>query len=111
VLRINGDGSLSPVPGGVVSPGGLLPISVAVHGGLVYVANAGTGGSNYTGFRLGPGGRLAPIAGSTVARSEGAWPAAALRLLARHKRPPGASELTDRLTLHTARFFGTAAAA
>jgi hypothetical protein len=34
------------------------PVSVAIHGDLVYVANSGDGGSNYTGFRLGPNGRL-----------------------------------------------------
>ena len=39
-------------------PAALLPVSIAVHGSLVYVANAGTGGSNYTGFRLGRDGRL-----------------------------------------------------
>jgi hypothetical protein len=74
VLRIKPDGSPSLVPGGVVSSGGVLPVSAAIHGGLVYVANAGTGGSNYTGFRLGPNGRLAPIAGSTVALPDGAQP-------------------------------------
>src|SRR5579862_5494426 len=61
VLRIHFDGSLSLVPGGVVSSGGLLPDSIAVHGNLVYVANSGSGGSNYTGFRLGFNGRLFPI--------------------------------------------------
>src|SRR5262252_2001211 len=60
VLRIKPDGSVSLVPGGVVSSGGVLPVSAAIHGDLVYVANAGAGGSNYTGFRLGPNGRLAP---------------------------------------------------
>ena len=50
---------------GVVGRG--LPVSVAVHDNLVYVANAGNGGSNYTGFRLRRDGRLTPIAGSTVA--------------------------------------------
>ena len=48
-------------------PGGVLPVSVAVHDNLVYVANAGNGGSNYTGFRLRHDGRLKPVAGSTVA--------------------------------------------
>src|SRR5579863_10544967 len=66
VLRILGNGSLLLVPGGVVSSGGALPDSVAVHGNLVYVANSGNGGSNYTGFRLRPDGRLDPIPGSTV---------------------------------------------
>ena len=50
-----------------MSSGGLLPDSVAVHGDLVYVANSGAGGSNYTGFGLGGNGRLVPVPGSTVA--------------------------------------------
>jgi 6-phosphogluconolactonase len=75
VLRIHVDGSLSLVPGGVVSSGGLLPDSIAVHGNLVYVANSGSGGSNYTGFRLGFNGRLVPIPGSTVTLAASAAPA------------------------------------
>ena len=74
VLRISGDGSLRPVPDGVVSSGGVQPVSVAVHDNLVYVANAGKGGSNYTGFRLRDDGRLKPIAGSTVALPDGSQP-------------------------------------
>jgi 6-phosphogluconolactonase len=74
VLRIHSGGSLSLVRGGVVSSGGLLPDSVAVHGNLVYVANSGTGGSNYTGFRLGFNGRLDPIPGSTVSLAANAAP-------------------------------------
>jgi 6-phosphogluconolactonase (cycloisomerase 2 family) len=74
VLRILPGGSVKQVPGAVVSSGGVLPVSVAIHGDLVYVANAGTGGSNYTGFRLRPNGRLAPIAGSAVALPDGAQP-------------------------------------
>ena len=58
VLRIRGNGSLKLVPGGVVSSGGVLPVSIAIHDDLVYVANSGNGGSNYTGFRLRPNGRL-----------------------------------------------------
>ncbi len=69
VLRILPGGALLPAGGGPVSSGGVEPISIAVHGDLVYVANAGdkvTGtGSNYTGFRLNDGGRLAPLNGST----------------------------------------------
>src|SRR6266480_7898627 len=74
VLRIRPDGSLRLVSHGVVSSGGVLPVSVAIHGGLVYVANSGNGGSNYTGFRLRPNGRLQPVAGSTVALPDGAQP-------------------------------------
>jgi hypothetical protein len=69
VLRILPDGALLPIGGGPVSSGGVEPISIAVHGNLVYVANEGdkaTGtGSNYTGFTLNPGGHLSPLAGST----------------------------------------------
>src|SRR5947208_1554362 len=74
VLRINDDGELNPVGGGPVSSGGVKPVSIAVHGSLVYVANAGDGGSNYTGFTLNPGGHLRPIAGSTIALPAGSSP-------------------------------------
>ncbi len=74
VLRIQDDGRVRQVIGGTVSSGGSLPVSVAVHGNLVYVANAGDGASNYTGFRLGANGRLRPIADSTVALPDGSQP-------------------------------------
>jgi 6-phosphogluconolactonase len=74
VLRIRDDSSLSLVRGGVVSSGGVLPVSLAIHDDLVYVANAGNDGTNYTGFRLNDDGRLAPIAGSTVALPGGSQP-------------------------------------
>jgi 6-phosphogluconolactonase len=74
VLRIEPDGALRLAPGGVVSSGGLLPVSLAVHDQLVYVANAGTGGSNYTGFRLSWRGRLRALPGSTVPLPNGSQP-------------------------------------
>ena len=74
VLRILPGGGLAPVAGGPVSSGGSDPVSIAVWGNLVYVANAGFGGENYTGFRLGGGGRLRPIAGSTFALPAGSQP-------------------------------------
>jgi hypothetical protein len=45
-----------------------------VHGSLVYVANSGNGGSNYTGFRF-FGGHLFRIPGSTVTLAANAAPA------------------------------------
>jgi len=55
-----------------VSSGGIRPVSVAVSpSGLVYVANSGTGGSNYTGFRLSPFGTLTPVPDSTYAIPDG----------------------------------------
>src|SRR5213083_1939884 len=68
VVRVRPDGALSPAQGSPVASGGIEPVSIAVHDGLVYVANEGNGtaGSNYTGFRLNRGGHLTPIAGSTI---------------------------------------------
>jgi 6-phosphogluconolactonase (cycloisomerase 2 family) len=48
----------------VESSGGAQPISVTVHGDLIYVLNAG-GDGNISGLRLDADGTLAPIAGST----------------------------------------------
>lgn len=75
VLRIRRDGSLELVRDGVISSGGILPDSVTIHDDLVYVANSGNGGSNYTGFTLGDSGRLRPLAGSTVPLPDGSAPA------------------------------------
>jgi len=72
VMRVEADGSLRTTD--VVSSGGVLPVSIAVHDSLVYVANAGPAGTNYTGFRLRPWGMLTPIAGSTVALPADAQP-------------------------------------
>jgi 6-phosphogluconolactonase (cycloisomerase 2 family) len=74
VLRVRDDGTLKQVAGGTVSSGGARPVSIAIHGNLVYVANAGDAASNYTGFRLGDNGRLTPIAGSTIPLPAGSQP-------------------------------------
>src|SRR4029079_7101925 len=72
VLRIKPNGRLQIAD--VVSSNGRTPTSIAVHGGLVYVANGGAGGSNYTGFRLNAGGHLSRIPGSTFALPDSALP-------------------------------------
>ena len=74
VLRIRHNGSLRLVRHGVVSSGGALPVSLTIHHHLLYVANAGAGGSNYTGFRLRRHGRLQPVPGSTVPLPDSAQP-------------------------------------
>jgi 6-phosphogluconolactonase (cycloisomerase 2 family) len=74
VLRIEHDGGLHLAHRGVVDSGGLEPVSIAVNDDLVYVANAGTGGSNYTGFRLHRHGRLEPLPGSTFPLPDGSQP-------------------------------------
>jgi len=52
------------------SSGGIRPVSVTVHKGLVYVVNAG-GTPNITGFTVSPFGQITSIAGSTVALAGG----------------------------------------
>ena len=72
VLRIKPHGGLQLAD--VEGSHGTSPVSIAVHGGLVYVANGGAGGSNYTGFRLNAGGHLRHITGSTFALPDDALP-------------------------------------
>jgi len=78
VLRIKPDGSLQPAQGSPVASNGVNPVSIAVHDGLVYVANAGPGTSsgdtNYTGFTLNAGGHLRPVSGSTYVLPNGSQP-------------------------------------
>jgi 6-phosphogluconolactonase len=73
VLRIHGGGKLSAVGSPVWSHGD-QPVSITVHNHLVYVANAGDGGVNYTGFRLSSSGHLTHLRGSTVALPDGSQP-------------------------------------
>ncbi len=72
ILRIKPNGGLQLAD--VVGSHGTSPVSIAVHGNLVYVANGGAGGSNYTGFRLNAGGHLRHIAGSTFELPDNALP-------------------------------------
>ncbi len=71
IMRIRADGGLALVR--TESSHGTTPISIAVHGFLVYVANTGAGGSDYTGFWF-LAGHLFPIPGSTVALPDSASP-------------------------------------
>lgn len=72
ILRIGHDGALRLVA--AVPSGGVTPVSVAEHDGLVYAANAGAADANYTGFTLTRGGQLEPLAGSTVTLPADAQP-------------------------------------
>ncbi len=71
VLRVTPNG-VPTLVGAPVSSGGVEPVSIAINRfGLVYVANVGNGGSNYTGFLLTPFGRLIPLPYTTVPVPEG----------------------------------------
>jgi len=74
VLQADPFGRLRLVPGGVVSSGGVDPVSVAVHGNLVYVANAEGSAPNVTGFTLNFFGQLQSLPGSTVSFPAGSQP-------------------------------------
>ncbi len=73
VLRLGYNG-VPKLVGAPVPSGGSEPLSVAVSGDLVYVANAGSTETNVTGFRLSPDGDLSPLPGSTVALPAGSGP-------------------------------------
>ena len=74
VLRIKPDGRLQSSEGSPVSSGGGNPVSIAVHDGLIYIANADPNAPNYTGFTLNAGGHLRAIPGSTVPLPAGSQP-------------------------------------
>ncbi len=73
VLRLGFHG-VPQLVGSPLSSGGSEPLSIAVSGNLVYVANAGGSEPNVTGFRLSPGGSLYPLPGSTVSLPTGSAP-------------------------------------
>jgi 6-phosphogluconolactonase len=54
----------------VVDSGGEMPISLTLHGRILYVLNAG-GSGNITGFRVRDNGKLVPLEGSTQPLSNG----------------------------------------
>jgi 6-phosphogluconolactonase (cycloisomerase 2 family) len=81
VFEIASSGALKAVAGSPFSSGGSHPMSLAVHGDIVYVANQAApfanprGSPNITGFRLDKAGRLIPIMGSTIEFPFGEGPA------------------------------------
>ena len=81
VFDIAKTGQLKAVPGSPFASGGSTPLSITVHGDLVYVANQAvpfanpTNAPNITAFRLSNDGRLTPIAGSTIEFPAGQGPA------------------------------------
>ena len=58
-----------------IPSGGDQPISLTYNHHLLYVLNGGAGGSNITGFLVGPRGIVAPLPGSTRPVSSAAGPA------------------------------------
>ena len=81
VLQKMDKGELRPVHGSPFPSGGSTPLSIAVHGDLVYVANQApewakpTVKPNITGFRLLEDGHLESISGSTMEGPVGQGPA------------------------------------
>jgi len=55
--------------------GGTLPISLTVHGNVLYVLNAAGGDGNISGFAVGSSGALTPIAGALALSGSNVGPA------------------------------------
>ncbi len=70
VLTIQPGGGLLPVANSPFASGGVQPVSIAVHGPLVYVANDGSAissvSANYAGFFLNGAGQLSPVTSAPV---------------------------------------------
>ncbi|MEP7108375.1 MAG: beta-propeller fold lactonase family protein [Ferruginibacter sp.] len=64
-FKVHNDGSLSLAH--TVNSKGMIPVSITVHNNLVYVLNRGS--DNIHGFKIGPGGSLTDIEGSTQSLS------------------------------------------
>ncbi len=75
------DGGLAPVDGSPFPSGGITPLSVAVSGDIVYVANQAVDfvnpnrAPNVTGFHMNADGQLTPIPDSTIEFAAGQGPA------------------------------------
>jgi 6-phosphogluconolactonase (cycloisomerase 2 family) len=81
VLKKGKGGKLTPVPGSPFPSGGSTPLSLTVHGDLVYVANQAapfakpkTRVPNLTGFRISKEGTLMPIDKAQITFKEGHGP-------------------------------------
>ena len=81
VFRKGDRGMLTPVPGSPFPSGGPAPLSLTIHGDLVYVANQApplanpSAAPNIVGFRMDDEGKLTPIPNSTIAFPVGHGPA------------------------------------
>jgi 6-phosphogluconolactonase len=81
VFRKGDGGTLSPVAGSPFPAGGPAPLSLTIHNNLVYVANQApafankSAAPNISGFRMDNGGKLTPIANSTITFPAGHGPA------------------------------------
>ena len=73
-LLVGRDGRLWQLPGATIPSQGNEPVSIAVARGLVYVANAGAGASNYAGFGFDRFGRLHPLPGAVFPLPDSAQP-------------------------------------
>ncbi len=93
-----------------VASGGARPISLTVHGGVLYVLNSG-GDGNISGFRVGTDGALSPIPGSTRALSGTNVGPAQVAFSPDGQRLVVTEKTTNRLDVYTVDGDGVASAA
>ena len=92
-FRVGSDGALSLTSR--VSSGGTRPVSVAVHGNLVYALN--TGDNTVSGFRVGGGAQLVALPHSTRSLAQGANGAAVIRFTPDGRRLIVTERVSNRL--------------
>ncbi|HST62083.1 MAG TPA: beta-propeller fold lactonase family protein [Longimicrobium sp.] len=97
-FRVSETGELTRVS--TVSSGGTFPVSLAVHGDVLYTVNA-LGGGNISGFRVAGDGTLTPLAGSTRSLGGAAMPGpGSIRISPNGRMLVVTLKATDRLALY-----------
>jgi 6-phosphogluconolactonase len=88
-----------------VSSGGERPVSIAQHGNLIYVLNAG-GTGNISGFRLGENNKLIPLSNSTKSLSSSAAGAAQVSFVRNGKVLVVTEKATNKIITYTVNEWG-----
>jgi 6-phosphogluconolactonase (cycloisomerase 2 family) len=92
-FRVGADGALTLAS--TVSSGGSRPVSIAVHGNLLYALN--TNDNTLSGYRVTGGARLVALPGATRSLADGANGAAAVRFTADGTRLIVSERVSNRL--------------
>jgi 6-phosphogluconolactonase len=88
-----------------VNSGGERPVSIAQHGNLVYVLNAG-GTGNISGFRLGENNKLIPLSNSTKSLSSSASGAAQVSFVRNGRVLVVTEKATNKIITYTVNEWG-----
>jgi len=98
-FRVGADGSLTRAS--QLSSGGTRPVSIAVHGTLVYALNSGN--STVSGYRVTGGAQLVPVPNSVRSLPQGAAGAAAIRFTPDGRRLIVVERVSNRVDVYAVR--------